>query len=325
MKFILTIDTEGDNQWDHGRELTVENIKYVDRFQTLCEKYKIRPTYLITSEVAEDRYAKELFSSYVKNNVAEIGAHLHSWSTPPFLDQEGYRENDSYHAFASELPFDLINLKLQNLTNQITECCGRRPTSFRSGRYGFNELVAEALILNRYLVDSSVTPFVSWVSHKGLPGASGGPDFTNYTPHPFTYDLKEGSLLEIPISIAPTRFPFNKHWGLARKYFKYADYNMVCRMIRRLLFDFQPVWARPIPGTTIGLLKELVFEMKNKKVPYLTMMFHSSELMPGCSKYRPDQASIEKLYQLLEDFFELLKQNQIDSVTLSDTVQIISE
>lgn len=48
------------------------------------------------------------------------------------------------------------------------------------------------------------------------------------------------------------------------------------------------------------------------------MMFHSSELMPGCSKYRPDNESIEELYVLLEDFFKLLEVNQINSVTLTE-------
>ena len=51
MKFIITIDTEGDNQWDHGRELTVENIRFVPRFQELCNKYHVKPTYLVTSRL----------------------------------------------------------------------------------------------------------------------------------------------------------------------------------------------------------------------------------------------------------------------------------
>jgi hypothetical protein len=63
-------------------------------------------------------------------------------------------------------------------------------------------------------------------------------------------------------------------------------------------------------------------EAKKRELPFLTMMFHSSELMPGCSKYRPDIASIEELYRLLEDFFELLKQNQIGSVSLTKAAQI---
>ena len=154
MEFVLTIDTEGDNQWDHGRELRVENIKFVPRFQELCEGYKIRPTYLVTSEVCDDQYARELFSDFLKRNCAEIGAHLHSWTTPPFIDKDGYRYNDRHHTFASELDESLLNEKLKTLTLQIGTAFGQRPTSFRSGRYGFNDMVAKALARNSYIVDS---------------------------------------------------------------------------------------------------------------------------------------------------------------------------
>ena len=138
MKFIITIDTEGDNQWDHGRDLTVENIKYVPRFQELCRKYGISPVYLVTSEICNDALARELFTGYIKKGEAEIGAHLHSWTTPPFFNHDGFRENDPDHAFASELPYDLLNQKLSVLTRSIEDSFGKRPTSFRSGRYGFN-------------------------------------------------------------------------------------------------------------------------------------------------------------------------------------------
>jgi hypothetical protein len=130
MEFILTIDTEGDNQWDHGRELTTENIKFVPRFQDLCDKYLIKPTYLVTSEVCEDPFAREIFSDYLLKDKAEIGAHLHSWTTPPYEDKEGYRFNDPNHAFANELPDDLLSRKIKNLTDQIESSFGRRPLSF---------------------------------------------------------------------------------------------------------------------------------------------------------------------------------------------------
>ncbi|MRS03602.1 deacetylase, partial [bacterium] len=182
MKFIITIDTEGDNQWDHGRTLTVENIKYVPRFQTLCEKYGIKPTYLVTTEICRDSFAKEIFTEYSAGDRAEIGTHLHSWTTPPFLPVPGLTENDPNHAFASELPDDLLASKIRTITEEITESFGKHPTSFRSGRYGFNKRVAEVLVENGYLVDSSITPFVSWSGHPGLPGGEGGPDFIHSSP-----------------------------------------------------------------------------------------------------------------------------------------------
>ena len=51
------------------------------------------------------------------------------------------------------------------------------------------------------------------------------------------------------------------------------------------------------------------------------MMFHSSELMPGCSKYRPDKDSIDKLYELLENFFILLQNGKIYSATLTEAAK----
>mgnify|MGYP001768958468 FL=1 len=321
MKFIITIDTEGDNQWDHGRDLTVENIKYVPRFQDLCQRFGINPTYLVTSEVCNDSYARKLFSGYVERESAEIGAHLHSWTTYPYLDQDGYRENDSNHAFASELPYDLLMNKLSALTGQIEAAFGRKPTSFRSGRYGFNNDVAKALVENGYLVDSSITPFVSWRNHKGLPSGNGGPDFIDFGPDPCRYSFSEGSLTEIPVTIMPTRWPLTLSKRIPAGYFRHVDNSIALRLMRKLFYGDQPVWLRPVPGTTSGKLESLLDQALRKRLPFVTMMFHSSELMPGCSKYRPDEASVEELYKLLESLFSLLAAKGITSSTLTEAAK----
>ena len=321
MNFIITIDTEADNQWDHGRSLTVENIKFIPRFQNLCERYEFTPTYLVTSEVCSDSFARELFSGYVDKKCAEIGAHLHPWTTPPFRDESGYRQNDSTHAYASELPYDLISEKIINLTDQITTSFGRKPTSFRSGRYGFNDVVAKVLIENSYLADSSVTPFVSWSKLSGIPGGNGGPDFLSYSPFPHTIENVDGKIVEMPITIIPTRFPFNINWQMTRSLLRIVNGNLLYRGLKRMHLFNQPVWARPFPGMTINKFHELFLESKRLGLPYLNMMFHSSELMPGCSRYRPDSKSIEELYLLLESIFKLLKKNQIGSLTLTKAAQ----
>jgi len=321
MKFIITIDTEGDNQWDHGRTLTVENIRYVPRFQELCEKYLIKPTYLVTSEVCEDSYAKNIFTEYISTGKAEIGAHLHSWTTPPFLNSDGFRENDSNHAFATELPRHLVAAKIKHLTSQIENSFGKRPSSFRSGRYGFDANLAEVLTENFYLVDSSVTPFVSWEEHSGIPGGKGGPDFIDNLPLPSIYNFNSGSLVEIPITILPTRFPLNKNVSLARDYFKNVNNSLILRGFRKVFFRTQPYWLRPTPDMDIRMLNELLIETINKRLPFIVMMFHSSELMPGCSVYRPDNESIENLYELLEAFFIELHDKEIGSFTLTEAAQ----
>lgn len=321
MNFILTIDTEADNQWDHGRGLTTENIKFVPRLQELCNRYQVKPTYLVTSEVCEDSFAREIFCEYIENDEAEIGAHLHAWTTPPFINKEGFRYNDRYHAFASELPEDLLFNKLRYLTDQIGTAFGKRPTAFRSGRYGFNESVARALMMNDYLVDSSVTPYIDWSSNKGIPGQKGGPDFIRHRPAPYTYTYHGSSLLEIPVTILPTRFPLNKDNRLSGFFFNNVNKNFVLRSLRSMFFKFQPLWLRPYPWMTLQLLDEVIREANIQKLPYIVMMFHSSELMPNCSIYRTDSDAIEKLYELLDGFFALLTYYGIHSVSLTEAAR----
>jgi len=321
VEFIITIDTEGDNQWDHGRALTVENIRYVPRFQNLCDQYQIKPTYLVTSEICDDDFSKEIFSEYLSKNKVEIGAHLHSWTTPPYMDKEGYRFNDKNHAFAFELPEKLIKEKIKNITDSIEVSFGQRPFSFRSGRFGFNENIARVLVENSYMVDSSVTPYINWYKHKGIPNGIGGPDYLNNTAFPCRYDFNEKSLLEIPITILPTKFPLNKNENIAQYYFSHLDTNILFKTLRKILFQNQPVWLRPYPFMNIKLYRELLNEAIKRDLPYIVMMFHSSELMPGCSKYRPDADSVEKLFEELQTLFSMLRSKNIRSVTLTEAAK----
>ena len=62
-KFLISIDTEGDNlwKWQVGDIVTTENAKYLPRFQSLCEKYGFKPTYLTNYEMAMDSFFIEYF------------------------------------------------------------------------------------------------------------------------------------------------------------------------------------------------------------------------------------------------------------------------
>jgi hypothetical protein len=324
MKFIISIDTEGDNQWEFGSALTTENIQFVPRFQELCTGFRIKPVYLVTSEVCADPFARKIFTSYWKEEAAEIGAHLHLWTTPPFEERDGYRFNDPNHGFANELQSDLLNAKISSLTKEIESAFGKRPTSFRSGRYGFNENVAAALSQNGYLIDSSVTPLLSWSSYKGLPGGEGGPDFIDTKPFPYRYSFPGGSITELPVTILATRFPLNRSNTLARSFTRNVDHSIILKAFRKFFFRDQPLWFRPNPWMTMDHFRELLDEAFRIDLPYIVMMFHSSELMPGCSIYRPDNKSIENLFTLLENFFNLLEKNQIASVTLSEAAKTIN-
>lgn len=318
MRFILTIDTEADNQWNHGIPLSTQNIHSIPRFQELFEKCAIRPTYLVTSEVCGDEYARTIFRDYLKRETAEVGAHLHAWTTPPFQDVPGLRFNDRHHPFATELTESLLGEKIATLTHEIETAFGIRPTSFRSGRFGFNETCAGILLQHGYLVDSSVTPYVNWSRHPGLPNGNGGPDFVDSPVQHYFFNTDQGNS-QIPVTILATKWPFSASESLMRTYCRWKE-SVTKKVVRKLMGE-QPVWLRPFSRTTEAQLQEIVDRAKDHSLEFIAMMFHSSELMAGKSKYRSKEEDVDALFELLKGLFEYLNASNVPSLTLSEAAQ----
>ena len=74
--FLITIDTEGDNLWSKPRTATTKNASYLPRFQELCEKYGLKPTYLANYDMANSRAFQQLGKDIVKRGVGEIGMQI---------------------------------------------------------------------------------------------------------------------------------------------------------------------------------------------------------------------------------------------------------
>ena len=320
MKFILSIDTEADNQWSHGVPLTTKNISFIPPFQELCNRFDITPTYLVTSEICDDENAVRILKGIQDRNQCEIGTHLHVWTTPPFLVKDGYRYNDPAHAFAHEIPSELFEKKLEFLTNQIKTSFGHPPVSFRSGRYGYNKSMAEILANYGYKIDSSVTPYISWRKTPGLENGNGGPDFSRENNHPYNVNSEHGQILEVPVTILYTKEIFKNHPEFASFILRYRN-KYINKILSILHYNNQPLWLRPSPKTTLADLIEVVNCAENMGLQYLVMMFHSSELMPGGSPYWKDQEGIKNLYKLLTEFFIFLNHKNILSISLSDTLK----
>jgi hypothetical protein len=137
-------------------------------------------------------------------------------------------------------------------------------------------------------------------------------------PFPYKFNFPNGSLMELPVTILPTRFPFNRINTMAKHYFRQVDNYIMLRILRRLLYQNQPLWLRPYSWTTMDHFEEMIIAARAIRLPYMVMIFHSSELMPGSSIYRADNKAIEKLYELLENFFRMVVKEKIASVTLTE-------
>jgi hypothetical protein len=64
-----------------------------------------------------------------------------------------------------------------------------------------------------------------------------------------------------------------------------------------------------------------VHEAQRIELPFLVMMFHSSELMPGCSIYRKNESDIDDLFLLIENIFILIQRENILALTLSEAAE----
>lgn len=313
-RIVVTVDTEADDQWTHGAPLTTDNVRWWAPFQALCDRHGARPTYLVTSEIAADDDAVAFLAPRAADGTAEVGTHLHPWTTTPFGEAPGLRHNDPAHVYPCRLEEGLLEAKLANLTAQVRDRFGVVPASFRAGRFGVDAVVARMLADLGYVVDSSVTPFVSWADNEG-PAADGGPDFRRQGPYPFRVaGTGSPGLVELPVTVLPTYKVLRSSAWLRDRWDA-----LPLRAARRALRAWrrpQPMWFRPRTEYDLDDLEVLVDEAERLALPFAVLMFHSSELMPGRSPYRPTQASVDELLALLDSLFASLRRRGQGFVTL---------
>jgi len=298
--FCVTIDTEEEGRWGGGfpREgHSVEHIQELPRLQALFDQYGIRPVYLVDYPIVKSSLSIDIIKNISDDGRCEIGAHVHPWCNPPFDE-----DNNKYHSYLCNLPLQLQKEKIRILSDQIEKSFGIKPLSFRAGRYGFNDKTLEALESQGYLVDSSVTPYKSWIE-------DGGPSFIGAPVSPYfpaTEDVNktgaERILLELPVSVGFNRINFDiaykMHEYLSAKPFTF--FHMIGIMDR--LRILRKVFLTPelfSLDEMVMLSRVFVF----KRIPLLVMMFHSTVISPGKTPYVKNEDELEQFYMKLDSYF----------------------
>lgn len=300
-KLLVTVDTEEEGLWggEYRREgNTVENIRHITRFQQVCDRFDIRPTYLVDTPVAESDEAVDILKAFQEEDRAEIGSHLHPWCAPPFEEEINDR-----NSFLCNLPEPLQREKMIRLTDLIESRFGRRPTSFRSGRYGMDAVGTRILEELGYLIDSSVICFTNYESREG-------PNFSSAPFLPYRVDKKDiltsqsnGGILEAPVSVGYNRANFflaDCVWrGAAASWLR--PFHLVgildrLGLVRHIKFS---------PEQSDGpRMNRLVDSYQKNHAPCMVLMLHSSSLSLGHSPYAQDDRGLERLYRILETTLE---------------------
>jgi len=314
--FLITIDTEGDNLWaNKTTTITTTNAHFLPRFQSLCESYGLKPTYLTDYEMATAKSFQEFGLDILKRNVAEIGMHLHAWNTPPLVP---LTENDYvYHPYLIEYQTNVMREKMAFMTQLLQDIFGVKIISHRAGRWSFNTTYARLLLEYGYRVDCSVTPHTSWRSILGDPAQKGGTDFSRFPEKDYFVDLNDISrpgdslLLEVPVTILSGR--------LATHPAILSLLGKIPVALRAWNYFFPAYWLRPTRKNLKHLLS-IVRHVLQHRGTYVEFMLHSSELMPGGSPYFATATDIERLYSDLKTLFEFIR-GRFRAATLKEYYQ----
>jgi hypothetical protein len=293
MNLLVGIDTEGDNQWDAAARANQQftNIHALPQLHALFAKHGVRPTYVITYPVASDPRSADVLRALLARGDCEIGAPHHAWETPPCTAEDVRR-----HPYASMLPRAQFEAQLASLTEAIERAVGRRPVSYRSGRFGFSADHVAGLERLGYLVESSVAPLFN-ERHKG------GPEFVEapLTPYFLAYDSATcpgtSGLLEVPVSAGLNRrLPKAVQHAYAR-----APRPYTTRRVLRALGVVRLRWLRPSYSSLADMLG-LARDLARAGEPVLNLLFHSSEAIVGGSPYNRTQGDLDAFCERLDRF-----------------------
>jgi hypothetical protein len=292
---LVGIDTEADDQWsaEGRRRLAVTNAQRLPALQALFDGFGVRPTYLVTHEMATRPESADVLRSLAGTGRCEIGAHLHPWSSPPFRP-----EDLDGHTYPCRLPADVLERQLTELTDTIAGAIGARPTTYRAGRNGIDGRQLAVLERLGYTVDTSVDPLFN-ERRKGGPAFGGAPEAPF---RPDYADLRRAGrarILEVPISASTLpRLP-----AAAQRAYASLPPIPWRGVFRRL--GLRPVWLRPSYSPT-GEMIAFASRLAARRAACFNVIFHSSELIAGGSPYTPDAGSVDRFLDSLRRLLEHL-------------------
>ena len=320
---IVSIDTEEDN-WYRSRDgVAVGNIRQLARLAGFFDRLGVRPTYLVSHQVAIQPCAVGILRDLCATGNAEIGAHLHPWNTPPLAEPFVPR-----NSMLKNLPADLQLAKLKRLTAALAQAFDSTPRVFRAGRFGLGPGTVAALLRCGYRVDSSVTPFWNWEGFDDGPsfvGAplgvyrlGGAPDDDIRRPAP------NGELLEIPLSYGFSRGPFS-FWDPTRRLLEAAPLRwlhlggIVARtgLAKRIVLSPELASAADMLTLSRRLLEH--------GARHLQVFWHSPSLMPGLTPFVATAADVARLYDAVEAYLDGLSgMTNVRFATISQAAALLA-
>lgn len=290
---FVVVDTEEEFDWSapFSRGNTcVTAMRHIGRVQEIFDRFEVVPTYVVSYPVAQQAAAADPLREFADSGRATIGAHLHPWVTPPFLETIS-----NAHSYACNLDPALEAAKLTTLVGAVAQAFGRAPTIYKAGRYGLGVRSLAGLISHGITVDLSVMPHVSFAETKG-------PDFSGFDARPCW--MAHGRLLEIPCTAGligaagPTLGAWLHRLASARPWSAVRAPGLLARarIANRIVLSPE--------GNSIGEMTRLTRALLARGVRTFTMTFHSPSVVAGHTPYVRTRADLQIFLRKIERYCE---------------------
>jgi glycosyltransferase involved in cell wall biosynthesis len=290
-RLIVTVDTEEIFDWarfEHAGHRIADPAD-IDRFQALAASFNVKPLYFLTYPVIADAASRDYFLALHRAGAADLGLHLHQWTTPPF---DGFTH--PYYSFQCNLPPDLHREKLRTLADAFEAAFGFRARAHRAGRYGISPADYEALA--SIGIDLDFSPSVSFDYSE-----QGGPDFSAMSNAPFAIDV--GARLSVNVT------PVSGMWALKRLKLLLPQSGPSGFRAAGPAWRLALSWPKRLSceGATLSRLKSLTRRLAGDGVPVLTFSLHSTTMTPGATPYAADRAAVDANLALCADYLRFFR------------------
>lgn len=298
---LISIDTEEDNWIPSRTDIRTENARQLPRLNALLERLGARPTYFVAHSMAVDHESARIIADISECEFVEIGAHLHPWNTPPL--EETFLPR---HTMLSNLPGDLQRAKLETLTAALERCLGgRRPRSFRAGRWSIGSDTVEILLACGYAIDSSVTPYTSWTKLDDGAFYLGAPinAYRLDAGADVRFPVAGGRLLEIPPSFGFNRAPLHFWAAVHRVLSSGVGHALMLDRIASSTGLLRHVSLSPETDVLDDMI-DLTRALLAAGSRHLHLYLHSPSLSPGLTPFVRSTSDLDRLYHTIEAYVD---------------------
>jgi glycosyltransferase involved in cell wall biosynthesis len=290
---VTTIDAEEDFDWTQpfSRATTdVTSMRSQHRAHRIFGRYGVIPIYMVDHPVASQDEGRAPLRELLQSGLCEIGAQLHPWVTPPFVEHVSAR-----NSYAGNLPPAQEFAKIQVLTDGLTQAFGQSPRFFRAGRYGVGPNTGRVLSHFGYEADSSVVPCWNF-AHQG------GPDFRRISARPYWIG-PERRILELPVTAAFVGRASAMPSTITARFFGRSSNTLGLPYMMSRLGLLERIKLTP-EGITIQEAKRLVGHMVGIGHKVFVLTYHSPSLEPGNTPYVRTEADLGKFLRWLDEFYD---------------------